>query len=305
MNSFVDGQLPAAFEPVSFSNLDNLEEIWINDTKLFCFREGHSQKNRMTPNSSFLMTPYEEFIFSNNPNMRLDFSYTLNNYGHRCDDFQIQGAVKHFLFAGCSFTFGEGLPYKKNWSGILHEKLLSSCDEHFGYYSLGYCGGSNDLIARNILNYVSSFGNPEAVFALFPESSRKLETVGDIEMLIVTHEDSSKQKIWAKKDAAFLKTYKAIYKVSEKLSGMGIRFVWSLWDESDRKKLKKFPKIDGYVDIPDNRILEMASVDDGSGYYDFARDFAHPGICYNSGVAGIFLKEFYDAKANKKNYRKN
>jgi len=305
LSSNVDGQLPAAFELASSSNLDNLKEIFVNKVKFFSLSKDISQESRMAPNASFLMTSYEEFVFANNPNMRLDFSYSLNNYGHRCDDFEIQGTNRHFLFAGCSFTFGEGLPYKKNWSGIMHERLLSKYDESFGYYSLGYCGGSNDLIARNIINYVSSFGKPEAVFVLFPESSRKLEIVDDKEVLIIPHKDSSKRDIWVKKDAAFLKTYRTIYRLYEELSGMNIRLVWSFWDESDRKKIKKFPRIDGYVDIPDDRIFEMALPDDNSGYYDIARDFAHPGVCYNSGIAGIFLEEFYNAETNKKDYRKN
>jgi hypothetical protein len=305
LRSNVDSQLPVAFEVTSASNVDNLKEIWVNNVKLFCYKGEASQESRMTPNASFLVSPYEEFVFLNNPNMSFDFSYTLNNYGHRCDDFEYQDADRHFLFAGCSFTHGEGLPYKKNWSGIVHEGLMSNYGETFGYYSLGYCGGSNDLIARNILNYVASFGKPEVVFALFPESSRKLEVVDDREMLIITQKDSSKRDMWEKKDAAFLKTYRTIYGLQEKLSGMSIRLIWSFWDESDRKMLKRFSKIDGYVDISDNRILDMASADDNSGYYDAARDFAHPGVCYNSGIAGIFLEEFYNAEANKKNYKKN
>lgn len=244
------------------------------------------------------MTAYEEFVFSNNPNMHIDFSYKLNNYGHRCDNFKNDCGNGSLLFAGCSFTFGEGLPYKSNWSGILYDKLSFRNEDNYGYYSLGYCGGSNYLIAKNIISYIENFGKPEAVFALFPESSRKTQMVNEEELVLIPYQKQHKESIWGKRENAFINTYKTIYKLNEYLKKNNINFVWSFWDEFDRKRISKYPAIPGYVDMSERKILNKADKNTGSRYYDIARDFAHPGICYNSGVANIFMEKYYDFKTN-------
>jgi hypothetical protein len=75
--------------------------ISVGDVRLFMFNEILSQPNKLRPNSLFCFTSYEEFLLLNGAETECDFEYSLNNYGHRCDNFKRQALQKnHFLFAG-------------------------------------------------------------------------------------------------------------------------------------------------------------------------------------------------------------
>jgi len=291
MSNIVDGQPIGAFDAYYSKDLSKLNEVLINGARL------HTIKDKpMQPNTTYNLTTYEKFLFEEREPYEIDFSYTLNNFGHRCDNFMDEVTGEHFLFAGCSFTFGEGLPYKKNWSGIVYEGLSLKYNNIAGYYALGYCGGSNELICENILKYVDNFGKPNTIFALFPESLRKSHTIENKKIILMPQKKSDQKAVWIKKDSAFLHTYKTIYRLEQKLSQLGINFLWSFWDESDQKNIKKYPQIPGYIDINYQKIVDASSPNNGERYYEKARDLAHPGICYNSGVANIFLENFYDKK---------
>ena len=80
--------------------------------------------------------------------------YIMNNCGHRSDDFIKNHDGLHILFAGCSVTFGEGLPYMSNWSGKLYNKISKQIKTS-GYFSLSFLGGDTTLIIANIYKYIA------------------------------------------------------------------------------------------------------------------------------------------------------
>ena len=51
-----------------------------------------------------------------------NISYKLNNYGYRSDNFN-KADVTNSLFAGCSFTFGVGLPLENVWCKVVHNRI--------------------------------------------------------------------------------------------------------------------------------------------------------------------------------------
>ena len=76
----------------------------------------------------------------------------LNSYGYRSDEFSTDEASENYLFTGCSFTWGAGLPEGKSWSHIVSKRLNGS--KHF---SLAMSGQSVSAIVTNI--YISIFVN--------------------------------------------------------------------------------------------------------------------------------------------------
>jgi lysophospholipase L1-like esterase len=64
------------------------------------------------------------------------FSYDLNSYGFRCDEFEEN--QESILFLGCSNTLGYGMPKEKSWTHLVAQSL------GLKEYNLGVGGGSLD-----------------------------------------------------------------------------------------------------------------------------------------------------------------
>jgi hypothetical protein len=90
--------------------------------------------------------------------------YTLNNYGYRGPDFSKDVDL---VAAGCSVTYGIGVPEKGSWPHIAAKKLKLS------YVNLSKPGASIEWIVDSLFSYFFEFGNPKNVFVLFPGPLRK------------------------------------------------------------------------------------------------------------------------------------
>jgi hypothetical protein len=86
-----------------------------------------------------------------------------NSDGFRSIDFEKNIDL---LSAGCSFTFGVGLPKDVTWSNMLAK-------EHgFSHNSIGIPGGSCMDIVFNIFKYFEKYGHPKMLLAFFPDFGR-------------------------------------------------------------------------------------------------------------------------------------
>ena len=99
--------------------------------------------------------------------------YKLNTHGHRCEEFlPLDKNKTNILFAGCSVTFGEGLPEKYTWDNHLYNKLKDNYENIGPFNSLGYPGQGSDHIVDNIISYCNKFGNPKFIYVLLPDYGR-------------------------------------------------------------------------------------------------------------------------------------
>jgi hypothetical protein len=123
--------------------------------------------NYFQPNKEYYLTLGEIDL-----NLKKDdrVKYSLNNYGHRSDDFKtLEG--HNILFAGCSQTFGIGLPDNFRWSKILHNRLKKDSE---AFYCLSFPGAGFDKIVHNILKFCNEFGNPNSIFICFADYTRQI-----------------------------------------------------------------------------------------------------------------------------------
>lgn len=255
---------------------------------LFFSNKVTQSDRKMFANQTYDKTWGEEFFeIRRNMNPDVQFiNYKMNNYGHRCDDFKDNHDGKHILFAGCSFTFGEGLSYKSNWSGKLYS-LFESKDKCDGYYSLGFQNGVTSVIIHNIFRYFEQFGEPEILFCLFPDTIRKVSIDDNNELGInYRHDDYHKSM-------GRVNSYHSIYLLEKYCELKGIKLIWSTWDYSDLKfysglGFKNFLYAEE-VDIIMNATNKNES---DSPVYNSARDNAHPGLKYSDGLANIFMMEY-------------
>lgn len=91
--------------------------------------------------------------------------YKLNSLGYRSEEFD---GSADLLYAGCSNTFGMGIPEEGIWGTVLAKKLGLS------YVNLSKQGASVEWIVKNIFSYLSTYGNPKEIYCLFPDLYRIL-----------------------------------------------------------------------------------------------------------------------------------
>jgi hypothetical protein len=91
-------------------------------------------------------------------------SYTLNSYNCRGPEFS---SGVDFIFAGCSQTFGIGVPDDGVWPKFVAENLNST------YANLSMLGAGMEWITDSIYRYVNTFGKPNrGIIVLAPDYYR-------------------------------------------------------------------------------------------------------------------------------------
>lgn len=88
--------------------------------------------------------------------------YYINKNGYR----GILDSDSEILGAGCSITFGIGVPEEWIWTNILGKK------NHQSITNLGYPGASIEKICNSIISYVATKKRPKKIFCFFPSLFR-------------------------------------------------------------------------------------------------------------------------------------
>ncbi len=89
--------------------------------------------------------------------------YRANSFGFRSDEFSPNTRM---LFAGCSVTYGAGIPEDGIWGNVLAEKLNMKAS------NLSRAGSSISWIVESLFRYFENYGNPKYLFCLFPDLYR-------------------------------------------------------------------------------------------------------------------------------------
>ena len=89
--------------------------------------------------------------------------YYINSHGVRGTEISDK---QDMVIAGCSFTFGSGVPEEKIWGVQVANNMSLS------YSNLGYPGASILSIINSIFAYFKEYGNPKFLICLFPDLDR-------------------------------------------------------------------------------------------------------------------------------------
>lgn len=140
---------------MSKSNAYNEFKLFVNDpfnwtNAKFNFKFGGDDLDRQ--NQKLFWLPDE-----------IDLPYHLNTMGYRSDEFL---ETRDIVFAGCSQTWGEGVVYDGIWGNILSKSLEKKS------YNVSLGGKSVQFIVQNTISFCKKYGNPKAIFCLFPEFTR-------------------------------------------------------------------------------------------------------------------------------------
>lgn len=133
--------------------------------------------NRMSPLSIYITNEYcKQF------GITIKDLYKINSSGLRCDELTTEHNGKHIVFAGCSITFGEGIPLEHTWAYKTYAKI-SEKENTSGYYNIAQSGSSSNWIIIQALKYIRDYGVPDVLFINFPEATRELGYMENKELI--------------------------------------------------------------------------------------------------------------------------
>ena len=124
--------------------------------------------NRESDHRSFYIIEQEAKRYG----MTLEDIYgSINEAGFRSQPFYDIGPGKRILFAGCSVTFGHGLPEEYIWPKIVYNEIAKH-ESVAGYYNIAKVGASRMEILLLINDYIRVYGVPDIILINMPDSQR-------------------------------------------------------------------------------------------------------------------------------------
>lgn len=168
------------------------------------------------------LPPFKEASI-HTPKLSSYYEMEKNNYGFRSDNFSKEDAGSNFLFAGCSQTFGVGLPQNLVWAFQLNKMLNKD-----KFFNVSTPAASATEICYNVMNYIKKFGKPEAIFLLLPNFERSVSF--EKESLKTKVSDNDIKHLSKDEYRSFCAQYYiAISQLETMASLLDIKFLWSTW----------------------------------------------------------------------------
>ena len=211
-----------------------------------------------------------------------DYTYRVNKYAFRSSEFC---SDQDFVFAGCSHTYGMGIPEEMIWGVQLANKLGKD------YANLAIPGASVTTIVNNLFAYFRLFGHPKTIVVLFPNFERLMLPVNPA---ILTPQDKKydsqprplndryldhsylMEKIhpkFSKKphiveevvplDVPYWMATQSINLLEQYCDTANIKLIWSTWDFHTQKSLKKMNEKDNsyFKYIVDIKMQNWVAID--------------------------------------------
>lgn len=94
-----------------------------------------------------------------------------NSSGLRSDEFTDNHDGLHVLFAGCSVTFGDGMPDDLIWPSLVYSRL-SDTHKMSGFYNVAFNGANHIQIIHQVYKYIGLYGNPDIILINLPDINR-------------------------------------------------------------------------------------------------------------------------------------
>ena len=162
--------------------------------------------------------------------------YSINSHGFRCVEFDVEDFS---LAAGCSVTFGLGLPDSKIWFNKIDQNFLN----------IGICGANVESIINAILFSIHNSKHlPKSVYTLFPHVMRAelvyyengvhsfsfLPRSTNVETPPLQLAINNFRKNFNHHQRAYECNFKILL-LKHYLEAKGIKFVYGFWDRGEIK----------------------------------------------------------------------
>ena len=252
------------------------------------------------------------------PGYDQQIEFRLNNHLFRSQHFkQLNESNINILYAGCSYTYGDGLPEELVWSGMLTSKLKSFyANDNIETFSVASSGIAIDSIISNIYKFIHLYGKPNYLFMLLPDLGRKTYFVKKhkkylpihmaLDVFNVKDETAKHVKTYTVEDSMFY-NFSLIHQLEIFCKMVDIKLVWSFWAQEDKKEYitQSFDNIfyekldeDGQIfkskhPFGKNGHLEPSKYKNTNNlpFWLMAQDNTHPGTSYHEMKSNEFFNE--------------
>lgn len=248
------------------------------------------------------------------------FNYKINSHGFRSQHFKtIDNKKITILTAGCSHSFGEGLPDELRWQSFLKNYFYKN---EIDLFDVSAMGASSRLIIKNIFSFIRNYGRPDYIFLVLPDLAREFLYSEKGARFINGH---ANDKFLIDKNApAELKNFSSsfdefnyamyvieyIWMLEEFCKYANIKFFWSTWSQESAKFFNNINSFKNYLphdfkifkemalDISDNdkinsfifnnKITENNIISYIKKYWVFANDKSHYGVFWTHEISKMF-----------------
>jgi hypothetical protein len=274
---------------------------------------------RHTLNTESVLTTWQEDSGDKVNESNNDIEYKLNEQYFRSQSFSNFNLNNiNALYAGCSFTFGMGLPDHLLWTSILNNKIEKYLDKKVEPFNIGFRGFSNYLIIKNIMSFIRTYGKPNFLFVVFPDCARDFlfnEKSKEYEYVFPRffHPDkfNSFEVKYTKNfvyETNIVKSIDMIRHLEDFCEVAGVKLLWTTWYYPDFEIYQKA----GFKNLVDTDVTFLQANTgyqkgytqgdhgveyrydnvDNLKYWEVARDLVHPGSAWTSHISKELFGEF-------------
>lgn len=246
------------------------------------------------------------------------FMYRINKNGFRSDHFEkLSSENINVLVAGCSYTFGEGIPEEYTWGRLLQKSMASVHNKNIKLYNIGFMGNSVLNIASLIKSFINEYGKPDYLFMCIPDLTRAVIYDGNEKRYknVYAAKRYIENKNRYKYEYDYVKSFNYennIYlsintiQIIETLCDIsGIKLLWTAWHKPDLRIYKDL-NFKYFFEIPDEleAIIDEYSYNSEEAirnadleninnlpYWKKARDMNHPGTRWTHRIADLFFNK--------------
>jgi hypothetical protein len=293
--------------------------VFNSDVILNLNQNGRYQYFKENKSDTYYISEDEYFITDrilpvNNKQLIDDFTYRLNKNGYRSQHFDnFNRSEQNILTAGCSVTFGVGLPQELLWNNMLVNYINKKESTKFNHYDISYPGHSIFLIIKNIFSFIKKYGAPDKLFVLFPDIHRsvyysyKQKEFGACTISInhLNHDLDQEIKnavIGYNEGTQLIQIVSYIHALEALCSALEIDLIWTTWNKQDANKFNKI-NFDCFVYTnifwPKDKKDFLENVEKNR-YWDIASDDSHPGSGWHKMFYNSIIKDYEIREQNHK-----
>lgn len=255
-------------------------------TNLIGFNHNHFLGiNPTTYNKTVLFAPTDDVTdYDPVDNLYIlhDITYKYNEYGFRCDKFDITSDHR-ILFLGCSMSKGLGVKLEESWAHVLLEKIKKDTGLTIPFWNISIAGAGFDALIRAYNFYYDKL-KPNLVVAYFPSCARREMYLYDNldnstpSLLQPNNMESEKYELLLNENNIAYETQKNIKFLELMLQKYNTNLLWNGWGEGWQYVDQNF-----YTKYPYDITLDRK-----------ARNKMHPGPHAHSEFADILYKNYKD-----------
>lgn len=223
-----------------------------------------------------------------------DFLYRYNKLNFRSKSFDDLDS-EFALFAGCSVSFGQGIPEEYSWPYLVSKRIDSD------FANISSLGADAVTIVNNVISFIETIKTPRTVMILFPQINRH-RYIGGRDKTIHHSSPISPSSVndiyeWANQENNILKIWdniNIIRLLEVYCKNRSIELLWTSWDAETTKfyELFKFNNFIGHIGPNNNFKINKESNLIVEKYWEWGRDLSHPGVEMHQAYASTFYNKY-------------